>query len=105
MEATIRKIGDYLDKADAASWWKSLFEDAQKYMQPSEPHAREGMDWMSHLILCLINWIAFNTGSWIRRNLTPSPVSKPHHMQILSKVDMSGVEVVSPHKLIAMANE
>ncbi len=31
IESTIRKVGAYLDKVGAASWWKSFLEDARKY--------------------------------------------------------------------------
>ncbi len=42
VKATIRKIGGYLDKAGAASWWSSWLDEAQKYAKSSEPQEIEG---------------------------------------------------------------
>jgi len=54
IEVTIRKIGAYLGKAGAASWWKLWLDDARKYVKPSEPQALEGT-----YGLCLIIEVPF----------------------------------------------
>lgn len=42
LEATLRKIDAYLDKAGASQWWKVWLEDAKKYMEPMAPQTAEG---------------------------------------------------------------
>ena len=42
VQATIRKIAAYLDKAGVASWWSSWLGEAQKYTQSAEPQPMEG---------------------------------------------------------------
>ena len=43
IEATVRKIGAYLDKAGAMSWWNLWLEHARKCVEPSEPQDMEGI--------------------------------------------------------------
>ncbi len=42
LEATLKKIGGYLDKAGAAAWWSSWLDEARKYTEPAEPQPMEG---------------------------------------------------------------
>ena len=40
IETTTHKIGAYLEKADAESWWKSWLGEVQKYANPADVEAQ-----------------------------------------------------------------
>ena len=40
IETTTHKIGAYLEKADAESWWKSWLGEAQNYANPADVEAQ-----------------------------------------------------------------
>lgn len=43
LEATLTKAAVYLDKANAASWWKSWMQHAQKNITHLEPQDLQGI--------------------------------------------------------------
>lgn len=42
VETTIKKLGAYLDRAGAASWWQVWLRTAQNNIAPSQPKEIEG---------------------------------------------------------------
>ena len=42
LEATLTKIGAYLNKAGTSQWWASWLVEAKKYIQPMEPQTTDG---------------------------------------------------------------
>ena len=111
LEATVKKASAYLDKANASSWWNSWIMCAQEITVTSEPQNLHGNGNLGPCPTCMAMLASLysNAGDWILNTLK---VSFPKAIQQVQQHateglgdDISGIELESPHKSIAVAQD
>lgn len=102
LAATIKKIEAYLDKADAASWWRTWLEHAKQQTTHVQAQQLRGM-YCS--VLNFYNSI-YASGTWM---LSQLKAQYCHTIQETTSQedsdDMSGVVVDSPYKVLFESQE